>query len=80
MDRFYNVLGYPVGLDLQCLGLLCRIVRFERNLKQVLAAHPFVHHEIGIERRGLAGLQGRLTDDHLARSTPLHNASEFRNI
>ncbi len=32
----HRSLGYPIGFDLQRLGLLRRIVRLEGNLKQML--------------------------------------------
>ena len=48
-----QLLWYPVRFDLQSSGLLRGIVRLEWNLEQVLAIHPFVHHEIRIQSSGL---------------------------
>lgn len=47
---------YPIRRNVKFLEWLSGIVRFERNLEQVLAIHPFVHHNVHIDRGGLTGL------------------------
>lgn len=69
----------PIGRDQEFLGRLRWVVRLQRNLEKMFAAHPFVHHQIGGERSRLTGLQGRLTDDHFTRSTPFQNSRHARH-
>jgi len=56
------------------LFTLNRIVGLQRHVKQVLAIHALVHHELSRDGRALTGLQGRRTDDGLRRSATLDHA------
>lgn len=60
--------AHPIRGNQKFLAMLHRIVRLERNLKQVLAVHTFVHHNIHVNRSRLTGLECRLTDDDFGRS------------
>ncbi len=57
-----------------------RIVRLERDVKEVLAVHARVHGEFGGNNCALTGLECRRTDDGAGRSATLHNSDRRGGI
>lgn len=63
------MLWHPIGRDVKFLFGLGAVVGLERQLKQVLAAHPHVHRKLGADQCALTRLNHRRTDGGGRRST-----------
>lgn len=67
----------PIRRYVKMSFALCRIVCPERRTEEMLAVHPFVHHEMGVQSCALSGLECRRIDDCLGRSAAFNARTRF---
>ena len=70
----------PVRRDPKFFCDLSRVVGFQLNFKEMLAAHSRVHHYVHVNRGGLTWLECRLTDDDFGWSTTLQHGCDARRF
>lgn len=72
--------GLPIRRNEQFLDGLGRIIRRNRDFKQVRSVHPFMHHDICVNGCAGSRLQNRLTDDYLGWSAALQDSCDTRDL